>query len=73
MHSPYTLKASTLLYSCPHIPLLCSCIHVPIPIYAYIHSTELGRPCRVSVAARLLRSICYNNKDALMAGLIIGR
>jgi 20S proteasome subunit beta 1 len=35
-------------------------------------STELGRLPRVSTCANLMRKICYNNKDQLMAGLICG-
>lgn len=33
---------------------------------------ELGRLPRVRTVANLMRKICYNNKDNLMAGLICG-
>lgn len=33
---------------------------------------ELGRLPRVKTVANLMRKICYNNKDHLMAGLIVG-
>ena len=36
------------------------------------HSTELGRLPKVKTAATIMRRICYNNKDSLMAGLICG-
>eukprot|EP00640_Fibrocapsa_japonica_P004158 CAMPEP_0113934642 /NCGR_PEP_ID=MMETSP1339-20121228/1939_1 /TAXON_ID=94617 /ORGANISM="Fibrocapsa japonica" /LENGTH=216 /DNA_ID=CAMNT_0000936523 /DNA_START=80 /DNA_END=730 /DNA_ORIENTATION=- /assembly_acc=CAM_ASM_000762 len=36
------------------------------------HSTEIGGPPRVRSAAHLVRKLCYENKDALMAGMIIG-
>jgi len=36
------------------------------------HRTELGRLPRVKTCANLMRRICYNNKDNLMAGLICG-
>jgi len=35
-------------------------------------STELGRPPKVKTCATLMRKICYENKDKLMAGLIVG-
>ncbi len=35
-------------------------------------SMELGRLPRVRTVANLMRKICYNNKDNLMAGLIVG-
>ena len=35
-------------------------------------STELGRVPKVKTCANLMRRICYNNKDKLMAGLICG-
>lgn len=38
--------------------------------YTDAHSTELGRLPKVSACASLMRQICYNNKDNLMAGLI---
>jgi len=33
---------------------------------------ETGRPVRVKTAAHLLQRLCYNNKDQLQAGMIIG-
>lgn len=35
-------------------------------------STELGRLPRVKTCANLMRKICYNNKDRMMAGMICG-
>jgi 20S proteasome subunit beta 1 len=35
-------------------------------------SGELDRLPRVQTAANLMRLICYNNKDRMMAGLICG-
>ena len=40
--------------------------------YVDSHTTELGRLPKVKTAATLMRHICYNNKDHLMAGLICG-
>lgn len=40
--------------------------------YLEQHSTELGSSPTVNTAANLMRLIAYNNKDALMAGLIVG-
>eukprot|EP00697_Spironema_sp_BW2_P011469 gnl/Spiro4/27160_TR13504_c0_g1_i1.p1 gnl/Spiro4/27160_TR13504_c0_g1~~gnl/Spiro4/27160_TR13504_c0_g1_i1.p1 ORF type:complete len:216 (-),score=50.05 gnl/Spiro4/27160_TR13504_c0_g1_i1:104-751(-) len=39
--------------------------------YLQSHSIELGEPPQVKTAARLAQSLCYNNKDALLAGLIV--
>jgi len=36
------------------------------------HSIETGRPPLVKVAAHLMRKMCYDNKDNLMAGVIVG-
>ena len=36
------------------------------------HSAELGRLPRVKSVANLMRSVCYQNKDQLSAGLICG-
>ena len=36
------------------------------------YSTELGRLPRVKTCANLMRKICYNNKDRMMAGMICG-
>lgn len=33
---------------------------------------ETGRPARVKTAAHLMRRLCYENKDRLLAGVIIG-
>jgi 20S proteasome subunit beta 1 len=33
---------------------------------------ELGRLPRVRTVANLMKKVCYNNKDNLMAGLIVG-
>eukprot|EP01038_Epipyxis_sp_PR26KG_P007970 gene7970-10810_t len=38
--------------------------------YVNGHSTELGRLPKVKTCANLMRLICYNNKDNLMAGMI---
>jgi len=35
------------------------------------HAVELGKPPTVNTAANLIKSIAYNNKDRLLAGLII--
>jgi 20S proteasome subunit beta 1 len=35
-------------------------------------SVETGRPPSVKVAAHLMRRLCYENKDSLLAGVIIG-
>ena len=39
---------------------------------SYRFSTELNRLPRVATCANLMKSICYNNKDRLSAGLICG-
>ncbi|CAM9340142.1 unnamed protein product [Choristocarpus tenellus] len=36
------------------------------------HGTELGRLPTVKTAANLVRGLCYKNKDALLAGMIVG-
>lgn len=36
------------------------------------HVTEVGRPPAVKTAATLARRIAYENKDALLAGIIVG-
>lgn len=41
-------------------------------ILACLNSTELGRLPRVKTCANLMRKICYNNKDRMMAGMICG-
>ncbi|RLN86311.1 hypothetical protein BBJ28_00010348 [Nothophytophthora sp. Chile5] len=35
------------------------------------HAVDLGRPPKVHTAANLFRSLCYNNKDRLLAGIIV--
>mmetsp|Transcript_5635 Transcript_5635/g.10190 ORF Transcript_5635/g.10190 Transcript_5635/m.10190 type:complete len:245 (+) Transcript_5635:60-794(+) len=35
-------------------------------------AVETGRPPEVKVAAHLMRRLCYENKDNLMAGVIVG-
>ncbi|CAB1104144.1 unnamed protein product [Ectocarpus sp. CCAP 1310/34] len=35
------------------------------------HSVELGRLPLVKTAAKMARGLCYNNKDRLLAGMII--
>lgn len=37
----------------------------------FCDSSELGRPPQVKTAAKLAQGLCYNNKDALLAGMII--
>lgn len=39
--------------------------------YAAMHSVELGGEPLVGTTARLFRQICYQNKDQLMAGIIV--
>ena len=41
-------------------------------VWLFCNSTELGRLPKVKTCANLMRRICYNNKDRLMAGLICG-
>ncbi|CAE7598870.1 Psmb6 [Symbiodinium microadriaticum] len=43
-----------------------------VKYYLDAHSGELNRLPRVQTAANLMRLICYNNKDNMMAGLICG-
>lgn len=40
--------------------------------YTAMHSVELGGEPLVGTVARLFRQICYQNKDMLMAGIIVG-
>lgn len=35
------------------------------------HRMELGKPPKVLTAANLFRELCYHNKNALMAGIIV--
>lgn len=39
--------------------------------YCCVFSVELGRLPLVKTAAKMARGLCYNNKDRLMAGMII--
>ncbi|KAF1790830.1 Nucleophile aminohydrolase [Phytophthora cactorum] len=39
--------------------------------YLSSHSVELGRLPKVGTAANLFRSLCYHNKDRLLAGIIV--
>ena len=43
-----------------------------VKYYINAHSTELGRLPRVKTCANLMRKICYNNKDRMLAGMICG-
>ncbi len=43
-----------------------------VKYYLTAHTTEIDRLPRVLTAANLMRKICYNNKDNLMAGMICG-
>lgn len=40
--------------------------------YAAMHAVELGSEPLVGTTARLFRQICYQNKDMLSAGIIVG-
>jgi len=37
----------------------------------YLHSQQAGKPPSVHTAAALLQKFCYENKDALTAGIIV--
>lgn len=41
-------------------------------IFSFSLSVETGKPPLVKVAAHLMRKLCYDNKDNLMAGVIVG-
>mmetsp|Transcript_5713 Transcript_5713/g.8669 ORF Transcript_5713/g.8669 Transcript_5713/m.8669 type:complete len:216 (+) Transcript_5713:79-726(+) len=43
-----------------------------VKYYLDAHSGELDRLPKVQTCANIMRLICYNNKDAMMAGLICG-
>eukprot|EP01039_Chlorochromonas_danica_P008525 gene8525-9398_t len=43
-----------------------------VKYYINSHSMELGRVPRVKTCANLMRLICYNNKDRMLAGMICG-
>ncbi len=42
-----------------------------VKFYLAQHAVETGRPPTVKTAAHLMRKICYQNKDNLMAGVIV--
>eukprot|EP00475_Leptophrys_vorax_P024739 TRINITY_DN3421_c0_g1_i1.p1 TRINITY_DN3421_c0_g1~~TRINITY_DN3421_c0_g1_i1.p1 ORF type:complete len:242 (+),score=69.46 TRINITY_DN3421_c0_g1_i1:61-786(+) len=42
-----------------------------VEVYLKLHKAELGDAATVEVAANLAQNICYENKDRLLAGLII--
>lgn len=39
--------------------------------YLSSHAVDIGRPPTVKTAANICKRICYNNKDNLMAGIIV--
>lgn len=41
-------------------------------LYFHSNSIETGRAPTVKTAAHLMRKLCYENKDNLMAGVIVG-
>jgi 20S proteasome subunit beta 1 len=43
-----------------------------VKYYLNAHAIELGKLPQVKTAAHLFQEICYNNKDRLLAGIIIG-
>jgi len=43
-----------------------------VQYYLDLHSIELGAPPLVKTAASLFQELCYQNKDRLMAGIIVG-
>merc|ERR1712137_1352881 len=40
--------------------------------YLNIHSAEMGEPPEVHTAATFFQKLCYDNKNALSAGIIVG-
>ena len=40
--------------------------------FAGFRGGQVNRPPTVKTAATLARKLCYENKDALMAGVIVG-
>jgi len=42
-----------------------------VAYYLDVHSIELGKPPLVKTAAALFQSVVYNNKDRLLAGIIV--
>jgi 20S proteasome subunit beta 1 len=49
----------------------CQALTDYVKYYLQAHTLETGREPRVSVAAHLMASLCYDNKDKLSAGLIV--
>lgn len=43
-----------------------------VKYYIGAHKQEVGRQPRVKTCANLMRLVCYNNKDNLLAGMICG-
>lgn len=43
-----------------------------VKYYLSSHATDLGRLPKVKTCATLMQKICYENKDRLMAGIIVG-
>ena len=43
-----------------------------VKYYVSSHATDLGRLPKVKTVATLMQKICYENKDRLMAGVIVG-
>ena len=43
-----------------------------VKYYIGAHATSLGRLPKVKTVATLMQKICYENKDRLMAGVIVG-
>ena len=43
-----------------------------VKYYLDLHATELGKQIKVKTAATLFQKLCYENKDRLMAGIIVG-
>ena len=48
------------------------CVSLCSRYYLDLHSTELNQAVAVKTAAALFQQICYENKDRLMAGIIVG-
>ena len=49
-----------------------SFICLSISVYIYVYSVQMGEPPEVKVAANLFREMCYDYRDQLSAGIIIG-
>jgi 20S proteasome subunit beta 1 len=66
--------ASCILHPASHEPLNYPATSFSLNLHFSldtIRSIETGREPRVKTAAHLMRKMCYENKDRLMAGLII--